>query len=318
MTGNPISFDNCARLLRGHRNRALAMLEVQGEKLAHYTAAGTAMDIISGKSLWLRNAALMNDFSEIEYGTKLLNACLNKYAERFSTVTAMIHPDVERLTLSWLRGLEDVLKSQTYISSLSVIKADEKLGRLSMWRAYGGLDGGVAIIFNLADLLAREDPYAAMLHPVRYGDHAFEQFFIDLLDTLAGFAGPLSAEPSRTVSLLYRLLQEAVLTAKHKGFEEEQEWRLIYSLFVDGADFGTIRKCVQGLPQVILPLPLERTNPKLGPLFNFADVFHGLVVGPCQYPTQCIEALVQELSDAGVGNAYDLITASDIPLRHAR
>jgi len=40
--------------------------------LAHYTTAETAMKIIRGRSLWLRNAAVMNDFSEIEYGKSVM------------------------------------------------------------------------------------------------------------------------------------------------------------------------------------------------------------------------------------------------------
>lgn len=45
-------------------------------KFAHYTSAQVATDIIKApgedRCLWLRNAMLMNDFSEIEYGQQLL------------------------------------------------------------------------------------------------------------------------------------------------------------------------------------------------------------------------------------------------------
>ena len=49
-----------------------ALLGKNNRQLAHYTTADTAMKIIKGKSLWLRNAGVMNDYSEIAYGKNVL------------------------------------------------------------------------------------------------------------------------------------------------------------------------------------------------------------------------------------------------------
>jgi len=39
-----------------------------GARLVHYTSAENAYRIISGKQVWLRNAHLMNDYSEMQHG----------------------------------------------------------------------------------------------------------------------------------------------------------------------------------------------------------------------------------------------------------
>jgi hypothetical protein len=49
-------------------------------RLVHYTSADTATKIIEGKSVWLRKANCMNDFSEVEHGLQVL-ACVFKARE---------------------------------------------------------------------------------------------------------------------------------------------------------------------------------------------------------------------------------------------
>lgn len=52
--------------------RRLENLKRDGFTIAHYTTAETALQIIQNRTFWLRNATLMNDYSEIEHG----DACL--------------------------------------------------------------------------------------------------------------------------------------------------------------------------------------------------------------------------------------------------
>jgi hypothetical protein len=55
-------------ILYQHSNRRIVGLKRSGCKFAHYTSAENALNILAGRSLWLRNAAVMNDHSEIEHG----------------------------------------------------------------------------------------------------------------------------------------------------------------------------------------------------------------------------------------------------------
>ena len=43
-----------------------------GGRLVHYTSAQAGFLIIKNREVWLRNALLMNDFSEIAYGIECL------------------------------------------------------------------------------------------------------------------------------------------------------------------------------------------------------------------------------------------------------
>jgi hypothetical protein len=56
--------------------RAKAVQEAGG-RFAYYTTAEVATEIILRQQIWLRNASLMNDFSEITHGMKCLRAAYN-------------------------------------------------------------------------------------------------------------------------------------------------------------------------------------------------------------------------------------------------
>ena len=53
--------------LPGHMDR-LSEIKADNKKFAYYTTADTAVKIVKNQEVWLRNATVMNDFSEIAYG----------------------------------------------------------------------------------------------------------------------------------------------------------------------------------------------------------------------------------------------------------
>lgn len=50
-----------------HATRTQTVLAA-GDRFVYYTTADTAMRILKSREFWLRNALLMNDFSEIAHG----------------------------------------------------------------------------------------------------------------------------------------------------------------------------------------------------------------------------------------------------------
>ena len=53
-------------------------------RFAYYNSADTAKSIIENQQIWLRNATVMNDFSEISYGLSLaMNSLSGPYGDDF-------------------------------------------------------------------------------------------------------------------------------------------------------------------------------------------------------------------------------------------
>lgn len=63
-----------ADVLFGYALSRTTELGTKNLKLAHYTSAENALNIINGETMWLRNAGVMNDHSEIEHGRGILHA----------------------------------------------------------------------------------------------------------------------------------------------------------------------------------------------------------------------------------------------------
>src|SRR3546814_3829575 len=94
------------------------MLKSTNRKIAHYTSAENAMNIISGKTIWLRNAALMNDFMEIRYGKQCLVAALQQRLSEIEALLNMNHNGIAAEVLNWITEVEYTVNSQTYITFL--------------------------------------------------------------------------------------------------------------------------------------------------------------------------------------------------------
>src|SRR2546425_10972194 len=57
-----------------YAEKRTAAVTAIGGRFVYYTTAEVAFQILRRKEIWLRNALLMNDFSEIAHGFECLNA----------------------------------------------------------------------------------------------------------------------------------------------------------------------------------------------------------------------------------------------------
>src|SRR3546814_18956494 len=84
------------------------------------------MNIISGKTIWLRNAALMNDFMEIRYGKQCRVAALQQRLSEIEALLNMNHNGLAAEVLNWLSEVEYTVNSQTYLTSFAEHPADDR------------------------------------------------------------------------------------------------------------------------------------------------------------------------------------------------
>jgi hypothetical protein len=139
-------------------------------RFAHYTTAETATSILKNRQIWMRNAAVMNDFSEVQYGLECLSYAWkdNENGKKFQETMNSIHPGICEEMAARFDSWQPDFKSHTYLTCMSEHRDEEDAnGRLSMWRAYGGRSG-VALILNLDPFTVITDELAAYSSPVAY------------------------------------------------------------------------------------------------------------------------------------------------------
>lgn len=306
------------KILFGYADKRETNLKHNGLKLAHYTSADTASKILLNRNIWLRNAASMNDFSEIQFGSKKLIGALEKHRDRFRAALDVIQPGLCNEVLTWLGNADFNHHQHTHLSSLSEHRPDDEMGLLSMWRAYGGASAGVALIFNTDFLDIDSTALSCWSSPVLYDSGV--EFDLEFQDTIARFEQGAdflkSCDPALVKSVAFNALQFSILSTKHCGFGEEKEWRIIHlpresaSAFVLPT-FETVR----GIPEVVYHLPLQNLPGMNLPDVDIRKLLHRVIIGPCQNPYQVASTFEDILGQLGFQNPSQFIKLSMIPLR---
>lgn len=216
-------------LLFGYAETREQRLRKRGLKLAHYTSAEVAAQVLLKRNIWMRNASSMNDYSEFTFGSECLKSALRSHGKRFAAALNAVRPSLCEEVLEWLHRSDFNHQHHTYLTSLSEHRPNDLLGLLSMWRAYGGPVAGVALVFNTDYLDIDSNELAAWSSPVLYGETAFNGAFEKTVENLERNPETLRAvEPDVLRSLAFNALQFAMLSTKHIGFREEREWRIIH------------------------------------------------------------------------------------------
>ena len=291
----------------------------QGHRFVYYTNAETAYRIIRNREIWMRSTSTMNDYSEVEHGFACLNAAYK--SESGTMLRGAIdacYPGLSEEVVAhfnaWLPGI----RSDTYITCLSEhLSEEDRNGRLSMWRAYGG-KAGVAVVINTAALFLQADGIGVFASPVAYWTQ--EQVEAELrrvaerIRENSQYVSSLGRETTR--GIVFNMFRFALLCTKHPGFAEEREWRIIASPPMHSSPILTQSvEVIRKIPQTVQKLQFAN-NPEAGIVgLALPDLLNRLIIGPCDYPVVVLQALRQVLQEAEVPQADGLIYVSDIPLR---
>lgn len=291
-----------------------------GTRLVHYTNADTALKIINGKQVWLRNAHLMNDYSEMRHGLQCLQAAWasdagTRLRDWLEQTWPGLRDEVENTFNDHVSGMTD----HTYILSLSEHDDSEDLyGRLSMWRAYGGR-AGIALVLNPDVFLSETDAMAVYSTPVIYMDETqFVAWFDGWANRLIGAEDEIKAvERQEILNLLFFAFRTFVLATKHPGFCEEREWRVFHSPLLDGSSDWVHQEVesLGGVPQHVMKVDLK-DDPVLGVQGASPEVLlNRVIIGPCETPLPIRETLLEALQNAGVPDPSAKVVMSHIPVR---
>lgn len=281
-------------------------------RLAHYTTAAVAHNILKHRQIWMRNAAVMNDFSEIDHGLACIRTALTgEQGRRMRSLLNAVHDDLFEKLLERLAavGLSRSVRSETYLTCLSEHKDTEDfLGRLSMWRAYGG-SSGVALLFPYGSILTSPLNHNVHSSKVTYSSIAgYADVFSEMIDGLEREKAAIDqCTADEALQAVWTALSAAILSIKHQGFEEEQEWRVVYTAALRsvGNPLPNEHQTIRGLPQTIYKLPI--------PAMRFE--YPSLIIGPSDFPETIKDTFVELILEQGIDDAATRVTVSDIPLR---
>lgn len=291
-------------------------------RFVHYTSAEAALGMLKHKNFWMRNARVMNDFSEVEYGCGMLVSAYRsplggRLKKALGTISATLQSDLEAFFDGWRPRFPEA----TYLTSFSEHDAQEdEMGRLSMWRAYGGASS-IAVVLNNHRFLSPTDVLTIFSSPVLYADQDhFNAEFEKLVTNIETNSVLLSADPEMTHTRLFNAFLAAALCTKRPGFKEEREWRVIHTEGVHpSTNLAKEIELIGGVPQFIYKIPLRNIEGAPGQIpydrAEIKDLLDRVIVGPSQHGQVVRDAVVSLLEEAGVTDASTRVYVSGIPLR---
>ena len=304
-------------IFRFNQNNLIRQDLNEGNKFAYYTTADTAKKVLENKVVWLRNAHVMNDYSELAYGLGLFeNAVSSSSGKKFFAALNSCCTNVDKKILKWYEEWKTSLLMDTFFTCLSLHHpSEDDNGRLSMWRAYGN----VAIVLNNSIFVEESSALGVWSLRVNYLSQVeYEEHLSRMADSILQNHKIIAREGESFIRTgVYNLFLGTAIGTKHPGFAEEKEYRAYVNPSHNEISKKIEKKIVDinGVPQEILMLPLEH-DPEHGLIrLDIPSILDSIIVGPTQYPFPVAKAFATLLSEAGIDNAHEKVTVSGIPLR---
>lgn len=299
--------------------RTIADIRASDSRFVYYTTAATALKILDSGEVWLRNARIMNDFSEIEYGTDLLDVAVESDAGKaFIGAIDELSPGLWSTSFELYRQWKVDMHKNTFIACLSIHDEDEdEHGRLSMWRAYGG-QAGVAFVLRIPLLLQNETKLGVFSSPVAYlRRRDLEEELQEIANNISSRCGELVSMGAHAMSqvVFARLVHFAICT-KHPAFAEEKEWRIISlpKMFPESIVKASVIE-IDGVPQTVQVLSLcDRVDLGISGL-DMRFLIDRVLIGPTEHAGVVSEALQRTLQSCNVPEATEKVYVTGIPLR---
>lgn len=255
--------------------------------LAHYTTLQIGESILNKKQFWLSNPLYMNDFEELAFGFREGNKLVAASTELRAAIANDDIYDRFRFTYdSYAKKFEDEEALDVFIGCFCKHEPDDTDGALSMWRGYGHDGKGLALIFDTSKI----DPpksSALILAPIHY---ASSEDRIEYLRSRIVFYCEILKEIAWEISnihlaahILFERIKMYALFTKHIGFQEEREWRILYSPSRD--QLGALKSMVSYYngPRGIEPkmfMEIGAIEGVTSASFDFDNLIKTILLGP--------------------------------------
>ena len=320
MTGDTreLLFESVMPSVVWHRHEEIAK---RNGRFVHYTSAGNALKIIQTREVWMRNVRCMDDYMEVRHGYQILQELLTTYENKFRAAIDQYARDAGQEIITAFIQWGKNNRFNTYISSISEHDDTENdNGRLSMWRAFGGLSTRAAIVLKLPFTLGSANRLNVWLIPVSYFRcKDVKEHFLQFLENLNGLISSAllaSADRRVVVSIFSAMLVMSAVSLKHEGFREEKEWRVIYMPEMAPSPLMLKKtEIINGVPQIFYKIVLKNNSSQGVGGIEIPELVDRIIIGPSEYPDSIQEAFVVALQEAGVMDAENRVVCTGIPLR---
>jgi len=199
--------------------------------LFHYTGAAAIRGILQSGTVWASGAQYMNDWMEVVYGYDIVMNGLRDLLDN-RKVSGRSRTVLHRVLR--LMDEPDSPFIDAYFASFC-----EKGNLLSQWRAYAGTQGFAIefdplVVKRQLTLTTKAPARNLRLAKIEYDPQKQQQSFRELIDEVRETIGNTSTHADRNaliptlVEFSRMVLSSWAATVKHPGFEEEQEWRVIF------------------------------------------------------------------------------------------
>jgi hypothetical protein len=263
--------------------------------LTHYTNLDGFIGIIDSGELWASNASFLNDRRELIHGLEASVEAVQKLASKAYR--------------TWKPILDDAVNDLSHgkIPDTYVLCFCSHKDALSQWRAYGGGEQGVGMIFDRVELSKRLRRDKARLMRVLYGSvttadkmSAELKREIDDFDEFEALVGGADGDDRRKDA--YSILSRLIPQFKHIGFSDEREWRYVVQRSGDQTDV-----CFRRKGNVVVPyIRLARGAIAKLPLLE-------VIVGPGRDPELTTKSIKLYLKSKGYENSK--VITSRVPFR---
>lgn len=290
--------------------------------LAHYTSIAGLEAILCSNEVWLTNPLFMNDKEEVRFGIHTGARLFLKSSELELACRSKGRFDLLRNSfIYYFNKFDSEHMLDTYVFCLSKHERDDTDGLLSMWRGYGGIGNGAALVFDTAKIAARDESPLVIAH-VHYGTGQMRE---DWLQRRIGEFGEIlakSAIPDDKLEIasyyFFERLKLFAIFTKHRGFLEENEWRVVYMRNRDKAKvFDRMFSYWVG-PRGIEPklkLKIEAIPGLPETNLTLAKIVERIILGPSLSSPLARNAVLRMLESRGQGDLIDRVVSSKIPFR---
>lgn len=304
-----------------HLTQRIAGLAEKKLTFAHYTAATTAYKILSSREIWLNNITGANDYSELQHA----KACLLKSLElsenkdRIGEIWNSFSVSENEFSLeNYINDNQAARYTETYVfcvseQEISETNPENKLGRLSMWRAYGG-SKNVSILFNTDLMIKLSSDH--IFTPVLYCDpEDFNPYFDRFLAFLEDYREEIKRESKDTfIDIVKSAVEILLVSTKHPGFAEEREWRLVRSRAVGpGYLPNPTTELVGSSISRVHKTPLVQSEHLSND--DFAQMLDRVIIGPTTHPYPSGMAFIELVGTLGPIRMDPAVFISEIPIR---
>ena len=293
--------------------------------LAHYTSLDVLTKIMENEEIWLSNPLFMNDMQEMRFGMiegqKEIERLLVS-GEMEQIIGAPRAKYLRDAFMQYFANFEQKHALDVYVFCLSEHPPDDNDGRLSMWRGYGGNGNGAALVFN-TDFVSPLPNSPLIFGKVNYQSDADRIALIaaNLKLALRIIAANNIPDENLYVAIyqIFNLVVILALTTKHKAFDEEQEWRMIYmpdrdvqGILKDRLGYIVTSSGIQPkLKMKITPLKMEGARSD----WTFDSILNRIILGPTQSTILAKMTVSRMLELNKKSNFIGRIRESRIPFR---